>query len=232
MTQEQPTAAPILEAISQQSVPEGKPWLALNAQIMADMLRLDEALAKTGEKLDPGIYEFSLTPSPPLENSSFVQVAHRNNVLDFVPDDTAALLQSLWAPLDHLELVRSPTTADLELHAEERLHGRRQKDRRDELATYADNAHKLSAAMLEAGMVREAFRIAYRADLATFEVFCFDLAAQYGDTKLATIDVRMELAKVTLRSIQPTADFTASRNSIRGALVWSSLSPELIPWLS
>ena len=224
--------AAILERISQDSVSEGKPWLAVNAQMMADMLRLDEALEITGDKLDPGIYDFALSPSPPLENSRFVQEAHRNNVLDFVPESSEAAVQDRWAPLDHLALVRSPSTEDIERHVEARLLGRRPKDRRDELEQYATHAHLLSAALREAGMLREAFRAAYRADLATFEVFCFGLASTYGDTRMATIDVRMELAKYALRSVQSTSDMDQMRNTIRGALVWASLSPEPIDWLS
>lgn len=224
--------ATLLEHVSKQAAAVNRPWLALTAQVAGDTLRVLQLSQETGEKVSPDIFDFALTPSPPLATSRLVQEAHRNNVLSYLTERARDRALVLWSGLEHLEQVASPTSEEIGQQESARLQGSSSRERRTYLATYAKNMHRMSAAMETAGMLREAFRAAYRADLAAFEVFCFDQAAHTGDTRLASIDLRMAMAQMALGSVLITDDLSRNRAVIRNALSYATFAADDVPWIA
>jgi len=224
--------AQLLEHISREAIVAERPWLALGAQTTADVMRLLQVSEETGAKLTQDVYDFVLSPTLSLTNSRLVQEAHRENVLTYMAEPARERIVELWSSLDHLDDVATPTGADIERQEAARLQGQSSRERRTYLQNYAQNMHRMSAAMQAAGMAPEAFRAAYRADLATYEVYCYDQASQSGDMRLASIDIRMAMAQFALASITPTDDLERNRMVIRNALTYASFAAPDIPWIN
>lgn len=221
-----------LDYLSQTRAQAGDPLLALNTQMSADILRMEETIANLGEKVSVTVFDFSLAPAPLIDSAREVHDAFRENLLDSVTEGARAAVEGAWAPIDHLVPLRTPTSADLIEHRRRILGGLSPRDFRTVKTEYARQADALSNAFVGAGMMREAFRAAYRSDLAWYEAFLVDLAQNTGDHECLSVSVRLELAKTVLGSTDGRDDLGTFRESIRKAFTWAAVAREPLTWHS
>jgi hypothetical protein len=221
-----------LEYLSKLRANEGDAMLALNTQQAADILRLEETLSARGDKLGIGVFDFSMAPAPLINSAREVHEAFREGLLDFVVTDAKEAVKSSWAAIDHLGALRMPTGADVAAKKRKMFAGENPRDYRAARAEYAKNADALSRAYLGAGQQRDAFRAAYRSDLAHFEGHLIDLAMHSGDIEFLSVGFRMELAKEALARTPVSEDIGTYRTHIRNALSWATCSREPLTWQS
>lgn len=221
-----------LEYLSKLSAAKGDSLLALSMQQSADILRAAQALEARRSRFSIAIFDFSLSPAPLIDSAQEVHDAFREGALDFIDESDRAAVTEAWSAIDHLTMLRMPTSGDLADRRERNFGGVAPRDYRSQRAEYAKQLDQLSMAYAGAGQPREAFRAAYRSDLAHFEAHLIDLATHSGDTEFLSVAVRLELAKQALSHIEPSSDIATYRGTIRNALNWATVTRDPIAWHS
>ena len=105
-----------------------------------------------------------------------------------------ALLADRFMSLDHLDDLEDPGPTAGELAAAQRLDGRSVPDLVSELRVTARDCMAVARVMSAAGRARDAWHHVRMSDTAAFEAYLLDAAATTGDTSLATVDLRWDLA--------------------------------------
>jgi hypothetical protein len=121
-----------------------------------------------------------------------------------------ALLANRWTPLDHLDGLRIPQPGDARRAVSARLDGRTADQLLTDLRTAAADCLAVSKVMAAVGDDKESIRQVTMADIATFEAYLVQTALRVGDTALATVDQRWDIAATRLRigarEVDPTPD--------------------------
>lgn len=132
-----------------------------------------------------------------------------------------ALLDERFVALDHLEGELPPAGSVVEAH-EVRFDGRSAPELVADLREAAADCMAVAAGMASAGLFRDAVNQARLADLASFEAYLATAALAVGDTTLATVDLRWDIAMADLDAVRELpADLGAAVQVVRDVLVRS-----------
>ena len=96
-----------LEDISRELADNGDPWGALNSQITADLLRLTDALIRLGEEANGDINNFAVPPTRGVTDCQELLRAHRDEVLQLLPERIHAQVLNDFSSTEHLAGLRA-----------------------------------------------------------------------------------------------------------------------------
>lgn len=116
------------------------------------------------------------------------------------------MLADRFLPLDHLDLLPAPTSEDAVRSAATRLGARTAHQLAADLRTTAADCMAVAEVMLLEDDMEGALRQVRQADLASFEAYLVLSAIQAGDTALASVDLRWDLAAMLAQDTGSEAD--------------------------
>ena len=160
-------------------------------------------LAGVGAAVAASIEALADTLTGELTARGVVELAREAMVTTF-DESVHGLLTDRFAGLDHLDdAVPSPDAAHHPEPALHRLEGRTPAELVDELRTAAADSMAVAQLMASEGQAAAAMRLARQADTAAFEAYLVQAALGAGDDRLATVDLRWELAAVAEDQARP-----------------------------
>lgn len=150
-----------------------------------------------------------------------VVLAARAALTSAFDESVHALLDERFVALDHLEGVSPPAGVVVEPH-QVRSDGRTAPELLADLREAAADCMAVAAGMASAGLLRDAVNQVRLADLASFEAYLATAALAVGDTTLATVDLRWDIAMADLDAVRELpADLGAAAELVRDVLVRS-----------
>lgn len=201
--------------LSRSYAAEGDARLALLAIWAADVLVLqsllwesglgsapepDAQLAAVGRAVDNSLRNGAVEVDASTSVTSALQRA-RAALMSTFDASVHSLLMERFAPTEHLEgLPLAPDDLALEARRN-RLGDRSVQELSDDLRVAAADCMAVSAWMARAGLTVDARAQARQADMASFEAYLVEAAAAVGDTTLATVDLRWDIARSALEDI-------------------------------
>ena len=188
-----------------------------------------EQLAAIGEAVASAIEALAGDAPDDLSPREVVELARHAMVTTF-DASVHELLEQRLSDLAHLEQVQPlPQAPD----ARDRLAGRTHDELVSELRTAAADCMAVAQLMAAEGEPEAALRLARQSDDAAFEAHLVNAAVAAGDTALATVDLRWELARAAEADRAAQAhpsdaeDKLLARRDLLGSLVGSAERPAL-----
>jgi hypothetical protein len=165
----------------------------------------DAQLAAVGEAVTESVTEFARTVHAPLTAREAVEHAREAMVATF-DESVHALLADRFLPLEHLDELERPVGESADGAVARRLEGRSPQALVADLQATAADCMGVAAVMLRGGDTGGALRQARQADIATFEEYLVAVAVGLGDSTLATVDLRWDLAAAADREAAAVGD--------------------------
>lgn len=129
-------------------------------------------------------------------------------------------LKERFASLDHLHGLTTPGAGDIEEARRSRLGDRTAQELTEDLRVAAADCMAVSTLMAGAGLTHDALEQARQADMASFEAYLVEAATAVGDTSLATVDLRWDIATSAVARIDDVpADLAEAVHQLRETLV-------------
>lgn len=194
-----------------------------------------EQLAAIGEAVAAAIEALAAEAPDDLSPREVVELARHAMVTTF-DASVHELLEQRFGDLQHLEQQpdvqpqqpRHPEGRP-EDRPEDRLEGRAPEQLVAELRMAAADCMAVAQVMAAEGEPSAALRMARQSDNAAFEAYLVSAAVAAGDSALATVDLRWQLAQDAESGSgpEPAADELHARRALLGSLVGSAERPAL-----
>lgn len=208
MTGEQPAVIDRFAALSRAYAERGDVRLAVLAMWGSDVEILQRLLWESGldEAPDPlaqiaavgeaVLTSLAVTSTGSPEPTTARQTVERSRAAMVATFDESvhAMLAGRYLTLDHLDGLAWQAADAASTAVERRLAGRTPHELVSALRTTAADCMAVTEVMLLEGDTAGAVRQAHQADLAAFEAYLVTAAVRAGDTALASVDLRWDLA--------------------------------------
>lgn len=153
----------------------------------------DAQLTAVGQALKDSLRADPAGQDGPDTALSALQRARTAMMSTFDESVHTTLLQR-FVHVGHLDGLPAPAPGAAELAQQARLGERSPQELAEDLREAAADCMAVSAAMARSGLTPDAIAQARMADLASFEAYLLEAALAVGDTTLATVDLRWDIA--------------------------------------
>jgi hypothetical protein len=160
----------------------------------------DAQLAAVGRAVDSSLRDDSAPVDPSGSVTSALQRARTALLSTFDASVHAMLTERFVSPghLDGLSVAGEGAVLDAR---RSRLGDRSAQELSEDLRVTAADCMAVSAWMARSGLAADAMAQARMADLASFEAYLVEAAVAVGDTSLATVDLRWDIATAAVENI-------------------------------
>lgn len=184
----------------------------------------DAQLAAVADAVSGSLADHTEAPHAPATVRESVERA-RDAMVTAFDESVHVMLAERFVPLDHLDALDVPGPEDARESRSRRLAGRTPERLVADLHQTAGDCMAVSVAMADEGDLAGATYQARQADLASFEAYLVAAAVAAGDSTLATVDLRWDLAMAAERD-DPEADAIRFRHRL-AAVVGPAEEPAL-----